>query len=296
MSWIAFTLLAALMQAVRTAGQKQMTGTLSTLQATWSRYGFGLPLAITYLLSLWLIERPSALNLTAVFWGYLILASVAQLVATGLLVKLLSLGNFAVGTTYAKTEALMAAILAALFFGTQFTGWTWFAIVLGFLGIALVSLQKTAIIRKRLIQPRPLLFGLGAGLCFGMTSVSIRAGSQLMSTSTLFAAAFMLTLSLAIQGGLCTLLLQWRQPNGWQALWQQQRLGWFIGITGVLGSIGWFTAFSLQEAAIVKTLGQIEFLFTVVITYGLFKERIRRTEWLGMLLVLISVVLLFQGK
>lgn len=284
------------MQSIRTAGQKHMTGSLSTLQATWSRYGFGLPLAIVYLLLLWVNERPTSLKLAGQFWGYLILASVAQLLATGLLVKLLSLGNFAVGTTYAKTEALMAAILAAVFFGAWFTVWTWLAMVLGFAGIALVSLQKSSVTKKRLIQPESLLLGLGAGLCFGITSVFIRAGSQLMPTSALFSAAFMLTLSLAIQGGLCTLLLQWRQPDGWRALWQQQRLGWFIGITGVLGSIGWFTAFSLQEAAIVKTLGQIEFLFTVLITYRFFNERIRPVEWIGMTLVLLSIVLLFQGN
>ena len=67
-----------------------------------------------------------------------------------------------------------------------------------------------------------------------------------------------------------------------------------MGITGTLGSIGWYTAFALQEAAIVKTVGQIEFIFTVILTYVFFKERIGKVEWIGMSLVLFSVLLLLS--
>ena len=67
-----------------------------------------------------------------------------------------------------------------------------------------------------------------------------------------------------------------------------------MGITGTLGSIGWYTAFALQEAAIVKTLGQVEFIFTVAITYLFFKERISKVEWIGMVLVLASILLLLS--
>lgn len=295
MDWIAFTLLAAFMQSIRTAGQKQMTGSLSALQTTWTRYGFGLPVALLYLILLLPSQGAVTLHLPAKFWLFLVGASVAQLVATGLLVKLLSLRNFAVGTTYAKTEALLAAVLAALFFDTHFNGWTWLAILLGVAGIASVSIQKAPPGIRPLLTLKPAMLGLGAGLCFGIISVSIRAGSQLIAGSPLLNAALMLTLSLAIQGVLCTFLIIWKQPGGWAKVWQHRRLGWFIGVTGVLGSIGWFTAFTLQEAAIVKTLGQVEFLFTVVLTYGFFKEKIRRIEWFGMALVLASVIILLQN-
>ena len=66
----------------------------------------------------------------------------------------------------------------------------------------------------------------------------------------------------------------------------------FIGFTSVAGSVGWFTAMSLQNAALVKTLGQVEFVVTLMITYLYFGERISKRETMGILLVASSVWLL----
>lgn len=60
----------------------------------------------------------------------------------------------------------------------------------------------------------------------------------------------------------------------------------------MIGSVGWFTAASFQDAAYVKALGQIEFLFKLVITYRVFKERINLREMMGILLILCSVLIL----
>ena len=49
-----------------------------------------------------------------------------------------------------------------------------------------------------------------------------------------------------------------------------QRLGAGDG----LGSVGWFTAMTYENAALVRSLGQIEFLFTIAITCLFFKEKI----------------------
>ena len=49
---------------------------------------------------------------------------------------------------------------------------------------------------------------------------------------------------------------------------------------------------SLQDAALVKTLGQTEFVVTLLITYFYFGERITLKECLGIVLVAISVILL----
>jgi len=66
----------------------------------------------------------------------------------------------------------------------------------------------------------------------------------------------------------------------------------FVGVTSVLGSIGWFTAASFQNAAYVKALGQVEFFITLFITYRVFKEKISLVEYLGMFLIISSVVVL----
>ena len=39
------------------------------------------------------------------------------------------------------------------------------------------------------------------------------------------------------------------------------RVAAWVGLTGMLGSFGWFAAFTLQNAAYVKALGQVELMF-----------------------------------
>ena len=51
-AWIVFTLLAVVMQSVRTAAQKQIAQSISVLAATLARYLFGLPFAVLYFLVL----------------------------------------------------------------------------------------------------------------------------------------------------------------------------------------------------------------------------------------------------
>jgi drug/metabolite transporter (DMT)-like permease len=90
----------------------------------------------------------------------------------------------------------------------------------------------------------------------------------------------------------------------WIAIFESPQLGlirvnlkasWFIGLTSVLGSIGWFTAMSLQNPAIVKTLGQSEFVVTLLITSLYFGESVSRRELLGIGLVALSIVLLLNS-
>ena len=82
-----------------------------------------------------------------------------------------------------------------------------------------------------------------------------------------------------------------RASEDFKVLIEQWRLSTFVGVTGVLGSVGWFTAFTLEPAAVVKTLGQIELLIALVISYGLFRERPTLTEWQGMAAVLLGVLM-----
>ena len=65
-----------------------------------------------------------------------------------------------------------------------------------------------------------------------------------------------------------------------------------IGLTSIIGSIGWFTAFTLTNVAYVKTVGQIELLFSILITHKIFKEKFNRMEIIGGLLVIFSILIL----
>ena len=47
-----------------------------------------------------------------------------------------------------------------------------------------------------------------------------------------------------------------------------------IGLTSVGGSLGWFVAFTLQTAAYVNALGQIELIFSLIVSTLVFKEKL----------------------
>ena len=66
----------------------------------------------------------------------------------------------------------------------------------------------------------------------------------------------------------------------------------FVGATSVVGSAGWFTAFTLERAAYVKTLGQVEFVLTLAISVLYFKELPKKMELLGMAALISGVILL----
>ncbi|MBD3647761.1 MAG: EamA/RhaT family transporter, partial [Pseudomonadales bacterium] len=92
--WVLWTLVAATMQSVRTAGQKYLTADISPLAATMVRYLFGLPFALLYLGLVSGGQLP-ALNTTFVICA--LLAGALQIIATILLISLFTFRNFAVG-------------------------------------------------------------------------------------------------------------------------------------------------------------------------------------------------------
>ncbi len=75
----------------------------------------------------------------------------------------------------------------------------------------------------------------------------------------------------------------------------QWRVCVFIGLTSALGSIGWFTAMTLERAAYVKALGQIEFVFALVISTFFFRERSNLLELSGMGLIAVGVLVLVMA-
>jgi drug/metabolite transporter (DMT)-like permease len=65
-----------------------------------------------------------------------------------------------------------------------------------------------------------------------------------------------------------------------------------VGLSGALASFGWFMAMTLQQAAIVKSLAQVEMLFTMGSSVLIFRETINRLEIAGCLLIVAGIVAL----
>lgn len=58
------------------------------------------------------------------------------------------------------------------------------------------------------------------------------------------------------------------------------------------GSICWFTAFAMMNAAYVFAVGQVEVIFSIFASVWFFGEVITRREWIGMGLITVSVLAL----
>jgi len=288
--WIYFTLLAALMQAIRTAGQKQLTQHLNAMATTGVRYIYALPFAWLYLW--WMLDYRQlsmpALNTT--FIQYAMIACVMQIIGTVCLVAAFKYRNFAVATSLAKTEAIQVAVLGALLFSASLTALGWISVIIGVVGVLLVS--KVKFTYRDVFQNPGAGFGLAAGLGLAVTTLLIRQSSLALNTDLLLSAAVTLTFMITVQTLFSVVYVYLQDKQQIQVMLRQWRLCLFVGITSVLGSIGWFTAASFQNAAYVKALGQVEFFITLFITYRIFKEKISAVEYVGMALIVASVLIL----
>ena len=293
-NWIFWSLLAASMQSVRTAGQKYLTGHISALGATLVRYLFGLPFVVVYLA--WLLHRANQPlpDLNSTFFVCAVLAGLLQIGATILLIRLFSLRNFAVGSNYVRGEILFTALIGALLFGELVSALGWLAISISFGGLMVISLGQSGKLSS--LWNRSAAYGLGAGLAFSLTSLLIRRASLSIGIDdAMLTAAVTLTFMVAMQTAITLLWVYLKDAQELVVIFRQWRPSLFVGVTSIIGSAGWFTAFTLEKAAYVKTLGQVEFITTLLIAVLYFKEKPTGSEIVGMLLIVFGVIVLLQS-
>lgn len=298
--WIPITLFAVIMQTVRTAGQKHLTAHLDALAVTLVRFLFGLPFAAIYLAAVAHWGGTSLPAPNATFVGFIVLGGVAQIIATVLLIYLFSLRNFAVGTTYARTEAFLTAFIGALFFGEWVSLQGWIAIVVSVAGVVVLTVARTHIdnasLLGRLWNPAALI-GLGSGLGFALASLSIRKASLSFGIDDfLLSAGVTLVAMVLLQTAIMIVYVAIKSPGQLVIIARQWRVSLFVGVTSALGSIGWFTAMTVERASYVKALGQIEFVFALLISTLFFRERTTGLELLGMTLIAVGVVVLLLAS
>lgn len=295
-TWIPVTLFAVVMQTVRTAGQKHLTAHLDPVATTLVRFLFGLPFVAVYLLGLLTWGEHGLPPLNGVFVAHALFASLTQILATVLLIYLFSLRNFAVGTTYARTEAFLTALLGATLFGEWVSAQGWLGIIVSVAGVVVLTVARSGLGATSLahrVWNRAAAVGLASGLMFALCSLSIRRASlSFGSDAFLLTAAVTLLAMVIVQTAALLAYVAIRTPRQLALIAAQWRVSLFVGLTSALGSIGWFTAMTLERASYVKALGQIEFVFALVISTLFFGERTNRLELTGMVLVGAGVLAL----
>lgn len=293
--WIVVTIAAAIFQTVRFMLQKQLaTATLSAAGATFSRFLYSAPFILTLLAVYLFVSGKPMPALGPSFWIYGLFGATAQIAATVCVVLLFKQRNFAVGITFKKTEVIQTVLMGWIVLGEGVTLLGFAAIALGIVGLLLLSGGEDAQgWHMGKVNKRAAMLGIASGFLFSISAVTYRGASLtlaeedpiLRATVTLAAVVVMQTLIMVVW-------LRLREPGQMRAVWSARRVAVWIGLTSMGGSLCWFIAFTVQNAAYVKALGQVELILSVAASTLFFHEKITGREWAGMTVLVASILML----
>lgn len=296
--WIPITLTAALFQTWRTALQQRLRSRFSVGTAGFVRYVYAIPVGLALLAA---YAAATSAAMPAPNAGFLlgcVLCGVAQILATSLLIMAFGHRNFAVGTAYSKTDAMQAAVVSSLVLGETLSPPAWGGIGVGLGGVLVLSLAGRGMDPRTLlratVQPAALC-GLGAGAGFAVSGVGIKLATQALGApdpilGALCALVVTNTMQTAMQGG----WMAWREPAGLRAAFTGWRSAMWVGALSACGSACWFAGFALAPVALVRTLAQVELVFTVLFGRFYLKEALRRADLVGLVLIVAGVLLVLR--
>lgn len=294
-AWIPVSIAAAAFQTVRFMLQKILSSvTLSPGGATFARFAYSAPFILGGLAAyLWWSGRALP-TLGPTFWLFAAIGGTAQILATVCVVALFKQRNFAVGITFKKTEVIQTAIVGLLVLGDAVSLWGWVAILIGLSAVLVLSKAPDANGPWwRHLSNRASLLGLGSGVLFAFSAVSYRGASlQMPELEPVFRAAVTLAAVVSLQTLFMVSWLALREKGEIARVWAARRVAVWVGLTSLGGSFCWFWAFTLQNAAYVKAVGQVELLLSLLASVLFFKETVSRRELLGMGLLVLSILAL----
>jgi len=298
--WVPVVLFATLAQTARNTAQRTLTQELGTLPATLVRFLYGLPFAALWLALLycWPDRAPALPQFSITYLGWIALGAFFQIAGTAFLLLAMTERNFAVAVTLSKTEVLQVALFATLLLHELPTPLALLAMVVATLGVLLLSLPpRGQLLSLSAWASRPALYGLGCGASFAIASVGFRGGALALGAETpwLSGAWGVLIAQLLQSLGLGTWVAL-RTEKGLAPLWPAWRLSLLAGSMGAAASLAWFTAYAMQGAAEVRTLGMVEVVFSYLVSRRLLSESFTRPEKMGMALMVVGLVLItLQG-
>lgn len=294
-AWIFLSVAAAAFQTLRFMLQKVLSkGTLSAGGATLARFFYSAPFIVTLAVAYALWRGEAVTGFSVRFWVYALCGGLAQVLATWCVVALFAQRNFAVGITFKKTEVIQTALVGLVILGDRVSLSGLVAILVGLAGVLVLSDMPEGGGRglKRFAN-RAAGLGLTSGAFFALSAVGYRGATlEIASDDALLRAAVTLAVVTCSQTVGLGLWLGWRKKGEVARVWAARRTAVWMGLTGLGGSLCWFTAFTLQNAAYVFAVGQVEVIFSLMASVMFFRERISGREMWGIGLLMLSVVAL----
>ena len=296
MSWVVFAVIASLSQTLRSLFQKNIIEDVGVLASAYSRFVFALPfvalLAVLFLGSQEIVLL-KAISLKA--WFFVIAASICQILFTIILIKLFTLRSFAIGIAFSKTEVIQTTLLEIIIIGFILTSHVFLSIIIGFIGMLFMSKQK--LIGKldyNSLFLKQVTLGVLCGIFLGLSSVLYKVALDSVTTDLIYKKVLVLSfLALVFQSVIFgTYIVSTEGKQNVLKLFSIWKKGLPVGFFGCVATFCWFTAFSLVDATFVRAVGQLEIVFSVLISYVFYKEKITGFELIGMSLITISILAL----
>lgn len=291
--WIPVAIAAAAFQTVRFMLQKVLSSAkLSAIGATFARFAYSAPFLIVGLAVYFAMSGLPLPTLTPRFWAFALSGGATQIIATVFIVMLFQQRNFAVGIAFMKTEVIMTVLVGLVLLGEGVNATAMGAILIGVVAVLLLS--KSPDVDGAWwthLTGRATILGVSAGLLFSVSSVTYRGASlelvgyaaPLRAAVTLGCVATMQMVAMAVY-----MMLRDRAEIG--AVWRARNTAVFVGLASLAGSFCWFWAFTLQNAAYVKAVGQVELIMSLFASVLFFHERISAREWAGITLLAVSII------
>ncbi|MDH1290285.1 DMT family transporter [Comamonas terrigena] len=298
--WVPITLFAAAAQTVRNTAQRSLTQELGMLSATLVRFMYGLPFAGLWLALLYLVpaQTPAVPDLSPAYLGWIALGALFQVGATVALLLAMKERNFAVAVTLSKTEVLQVALFSTVFLHELPTPLALLAMAVATAGVLILSLPpRGQLLSLQAWMSKSALYGLVCGACFAIATVAFRGGAlALAAESPWLSGAWGVLIAQTLQTLGMGAWIQWRSEQGLAPIFRAWRISLVAGSMGAAASLAWFTAYAMQGAGPVRTLGMVEVVFSYLVSRRLLSEALNRNEKIGMGLMLVGLVLIcLQG-
>ena len=296
MSWVVITVVASLSQTLRSVFQKNIIEDVGVLASAYSRFIFALPfVALLAVLFLGAQEIVLLKTISLKAWFFLIAASICQILFTIILIKLFTLRSFAIGVAFSKTEVIQTTLLEIIIIGFILTSHVFLSIIIGFIGMLFMSKQK--LIGKlgyNSLFLKQVTLGVSCGIFLGLSSVLYKVALDSVVTDLIYKKVLVLSfLALAFQSVIFgTYIISTEGKQNVLKLFSIWKKGLPVGFFGCAATFCWFSAFSLIDATFVRAVGQLEIVFSVLISYIFYKEKITGFELIGMSLITISILAL----
>ena len=296
MSWVIITAIASLSQTLRSVFQKNIIEDVGVLASAYSRFIFALPF-VALLAGLFLEPQEIVLlkTISSKAWFFLLTASICQIVFTIILIKLFTLRSFAIGVAFSKTEVIQTTILEIIIIGFILTSHVFLSIIVGFIGMLFMSKQKLlGNLGYNNLFLKQVTLGVLCGIFLGLSSVLYKVALDSVTTDLIYKKVLVLSfLALLFQSVIFgTYIVGTEGRQNILKLLSIWKKGLPVGFFGCLATFCWFSAFSLVDATFVRAVGQLEIVFSVLISYIFYKEKITGFELIGMSLITVSILAL----